>query len=490
MAGGTWSNSETPVLPGMYMNFQAAAIAAVQPGARGIVALPVKAHWGPVRQFVEISSLAAANETYTSDETAGASAYSSLMLALLGGAKTVLAYRIADGDEAKAICTLKDSDEETPTDIIKLEAKYAGSRGNGFKATVQVNPIDAAKKDIRLLEGTTLLKTFTFADGTVQAAVDAINQDPANKWVTATKLADGNGHLKDGSGFSFAGGDSGIDGIVAANYTDALTAFETQEFNLLALDGVSDSSIQTSVVSWVNRVRSEGKTVIAVLGGSAADDVSASAVNAATTRSASFNHEAVVNVGSGTILDGTSYSSAQTSAYVAGLIAGQRLSESTTYAATPFQDATRRWTRGEQEQAVTGGVFLLVHDGKRVKALRGVNSLTTLREGQNSSWKKIRTIRVIDAIQADLIATAENDYIGKVNNTAEGRLALIGAASQYMLSLAQSGVIDTEGWSVYLNPQYYGPNAVFTPEPDQVYLNWEARLTDSMEQIFGTFIVL
>lgn len=478
-----------PVLPGMYMNFQAAAIAAVQPGARGIVALPVKAHWGPVKAFVEMTSLAAVDETYTSNESAGATAYSSLKLALLGGAKTVLAYRIADSDAAKAVCTLQDSDE-TPVNIVKLEAKYAGDRGNQFKVTIQPNPIDAAKKDVRLLEGTTLLKTFTFAGNSAQAAVDAINQDTANKWIVATKLADGNGQLKDGSGFPFAGGDSGIDGIAASDYTNALSACETQEFNLFALDGVADPAIRTSVVSWVDRVRGEGKTIMAVLGGSSADDTSASAVSLAAARSAAFNHEAVVNVGTGAILDGASYSSAQLSAYVAGLIAGQKLSESTTYAPAPFQDVTRRWTRGEQEQAAAGGVFLLVHDGKKVKALRGINSLTSPRQGQNNAWKKIRTLRVIDAIQADLMASAESGYIGKVNNTAEGRLALIGAARQYMLSLAQSGVIETEGWDVYLNPQYYGPNAVLTPEPDQVYLNWEARLTDVMEQIFGTFIVL
>ncbi|GAA3410368.1 phage tail sheath family protein [Paenibacillus hodogayensis] len=489
MAAGTWSKSEMPVLPGMYMNFQAAAIAAVQPGARGIVALPVKAHWGPVKQFVEVNSLTAADETYTSAESAGATAYSSLKLALLGGAKTVLAYRLADSDAAAAVCTLQDADA-TPASVLKLEAKYPGERGNEFKVTVQPNPIDATKKDIRLLEGTTLLKTFTFTGNSVQAAVDAINHDTANKWVTATKLVEGNGQLKDGSGFSFAGGHSGISGITAADYTNALSACETQEFNLLALDGVTDPAIQTSVVSWIGRVRSEGKTVIAVLGGSTANDVSATAVSGSIARSAAFNHEAVVNVGTGAILNGVTYSSAQLSGYVAGLIAGQKLSESTTYAGTPFEDVTRRWTRGEQEQAAAGGVFLLVHDGKKVKALRGINSLTSLRQGQSNAWKKIRTIRVIDAIQADLIASAENGYIGKVNNTAEGRLALIGAARQYMLSLAQSGVIEAEGWDVYLNPQYYGPNAVSTPEPDQVYLNWEARLTDAMEQIFGTFIVL
>ncbi|AYO30804.1 phage tail sheath protein [Biomaibacter acetigenes] len=489
MSGGTWSATELPVLPGLYLNFQAAALAAIQPGARGIVVAPVKAHWGPVRQFVEITSEAGITENYTNDETNGATASTTLRFALLGGAKKVLAYRLADTNAAKATLTLQDT-AATPANVLKLDAKYEGARGNNFKVTVQVNPIDGTKKDIKLYEGTTLLKTFTFVSGTIQAAVDAINNDTENKWIIATKLAEGTGILKDVSDQVFTGGNSGISAIAAQDYTNALTAFETQEFNLLTLDGIADSAIQTSVVSWVSRVRSEGKGVIAVLGGSAADDTAADAVNKATTRSAGFNHEGIVNVGVGGKLDGVSYSSAQVAAYVAGLIAGQKLSESATYAVTPFDDVTRRWTRSEMEQAVNGGVLLLFHDGRQVKVLRGINSLVTLRQGQNNSWKKIRTIRVMDSINADLVRTAEDAYIGKVNNTEEGRLALIGACKEYMRTLAQAGVIEATGYDVYLDPDYYGPNAMLTPEPDQVYLKYEARLTDTMEIILGTFTVL
>lgn len=488
MAGGTWSPTEKPVLPGLYLNFQAAALAAIQPGARGVVVVPVKAHWGPVREFVEITSEAGIIDTYTNDETNGATAYTTLRFALLGGAKEVLAYRIADSNAATATVTLQDT-SATPVDVLKLEAKYPGERGNNFKVTVQINPVDGSKKDIKLYEGTTLLRTFTFVSGTIQAAADAINNDAENKWITATVLAEGSGVLADVSNAALSGGNSGIAAIAAEDYTNFLAAAETQEFNILTLDGVYDSAIQTSVVSWVDRVRSEGKGIIAVLGGSATDDTAADAVSKATTRSASFNHEGVVNVGVGAILDGVSYSSAQVAAYVAGLIAGQKLSESTTYAATSFDDVTRRWTRSEMEEAVKNGVFLLFHDGRMVKVLRGMNSLVTLRQGQNNAWKKIRTIRVMDSINADLVRTAEDAYIGKVNNTEEGRLALIGACKQYMQTLVQSGVIEDAGWDVYLDPDYYGPTATLTPEPDQVYLKWEAKLTDVMEIILGTFIV-
>jgi len=488
MAGGTWNPNDLPVLPGLYMNFQAKALAAIQPGDRGVVVAPVKAHWGPVREFVEVTTEAGVLDLFTGDESAGATAYTTLRFALMGGAQKVLAYRLADSSAVKAALTLQDT-EGTPENVLKLEAKYPGGRGNAFRVTVQDNPADANKKDIKLFEGTTLLRTFTFESGTIQAAVDAINGDAGNKWIVAAKIADGNGTLADVSGAVFTGGNSGIANIANTDYVNALAAFETQEFNVLTLDGVTDSALHTSVVSWVSRVRDEGKSVIAVLGGSAAEDTAADAVSKAVARSAGYNHEGIVNVGTGAKLNGISYSSAQVAAYAAGLIAGQALSESTTYAPTPFDDVTRRWTRSEQEQAVRGGVFLLIHDGRLVKVLRGMNSLVTLRQGQSNAWKKIRTIRVMDAINMDLQRAAEDAYIGKVNNTEEGRLALVGAAKQYMLTLEQSGVIAAGTWDVYPDPDYYGPSAPNTPEPDQVYLKWEARLTDVMEIIMGTFIV-
>jgi hypothetical protein len=486
MAGETWNPNDLPILPGLYMKFQTAAVSAVQPGSRGVVIAPVKAHWGPVREFVEVTSEAGVIDQFTSDESNGATAYTTLRFALMGGARKVLAYRLADGSAAAATVTLQDTEA---ANVLRLDAKYPGARGNNFKLTVQVNPMDSGKKDIKLCEGAALLRTFTFAGDSIAAAVEAINSDTGNRWIVATKIADGNGTLEDVSGATFSGGNSGIANIANTDYVNALDAFETQEFNVLTLDGVTDSSLHASVVSWISRVRDEGKGVMVTLGGSAVDDTASDAVSKAANRSAAYNHEGVVNVGTGAKLSGVSYSSAQVAAYVAGLIAGQSLSESTTYAPAPFDDVTRRWTQSEQEQAVRNGVFLFIHDGRIVKVLRGVNSLVTLRQGQSNAWKKIRTIRVMDAIHADLQRTAEDAYVGKVNNTEEGRLALIGAAKQYMQTLARSGVIEASDWDVILDPDYYGSSASQTPEPDQVYIRWAARLTDVMEMIFGTFIV-
>lgn len=480
MAGGIWSPTEKPILPGLYLNFKSQALATIQPGARGTVGVVVKAHWGPDKEFVTIESENDLVNYYTSDTTNGATAYKVIRLILLGGAKKVIAYRIVDSNAASSTVTLKDTEN---ADVLRLTAKYKGTRGNSFKVTVQTNPIDINKKDIKLYEGATLLKTFTFLSGNIDNAVNAINNDIQNVWVVAEKIAAGNGILANVSNVQFSGGNSGITGITSSEYVEALAKFETQEFNVFVLDGVTDESIQASLKAWVERLRNEGKGIIAVIGGSASDDKASDAVSKAIARSASMNHEGIVNVGVGAYEGTSEYSSAEVACWVAGKIAGQSLTESTTYVTTPFQDVNRRWTKSEMEQGIQGGVFLLYHDGEKVKVLKGINTLTNLRQGQNNAWKKIRSIRVMDAINNDLVKTAEKAYIGKVNNTAEGRNSLVGACREYMRQLALAGVIENTGWDVYLDPDY--PN----PEPDEVYVKWEARLTDVMEKIFGTFIV-
>ncbi|WP_339157481.1 phage tail sheath family protein [Paenibacillus sp. FSL W8-0186] len=486
MAAGNWNLTSQPVLPGLFMNFVSAAGSAIAPGARGVVVAPVKAHWGPIGQFVEVTSENAIKELFSTDESGGATAYTTLYFSLLGGAKKLLAYRIADSSAAPAELVLKNG-EASPEEVLKLSAKYSGQRGNAFKVTIQPNLAVPDVKELKLYEGNALLRTITLGNGDVDAAVAAINEDAGNKWIVAEKLSDG--ELANVSGVTFEGGASGISGITNADYIAATEAFETQDFHVLTLDGVTDAALRTSLVAWIKRVRSEGKGIMAALGGTFAEDTGADAVNKAIARSVAADFEGVINVGTGAVLNGKSYSSAQVASWVAGLIAGQALRESTTYAASPFEDVTRRWTRSEQEQAVHNGVFLLVHDGRRVKVLRGVNSLITLQQGQNKGWKKIRKIRVIDQINADLQRQAEDHYIGKVNNTEEGRQALISAGRQYLQSLAAEGVIEATGYDVTLDPRFYGDGAVMRPEDDQVFLTWQADDTDVMEQIFGTFYV-
>ena len=489
MAGGEWEVTDLPVLPGLYMNFKAAALAAVTTGDRGTVVIPYKAHWGKLGGFTEIYRETDILNTFGAlEDSNGSTFYKTLRMCVLGGAKKILGYRLATSKAAEATLTLKSAADK---DIVKLTAKYKGERGNGFKITIAPSLTATGYYTMKLYEDTTLLKTYSFQ--TWAELINVVNT--ANTYVLAAKVAadtDVTGKdFKSITSTPLTGGDSGIEGIAAKDYIEMLNVLETESFNYLSLDGVTDPAIQTSIASWVINMRKNGKKIMCIMGGPAADDVADDAVEKAVARSAGFNHEGIINVGTGVILDGVSYSSAEVAPFVAGLIAGQKLSESTTYASTSFDDVTRRWRGGrssEQEAAVKGGVFLFIYDGKIVKPLMGINTLITLRQNQNNAFKKIRSIRTMDSIDSDMQATAEANYIGKINNTQEGKLALVGACKQYMEVCAQGGIIEPGTYDVVLNPTYHGASATIKAEPNQVFLKWNAQITDVIEQIFSDFI--
>ncbi len=477
MASGVWSMTDKPIRAGFYMNFVAAALAAIQPGARGIVAIPVKANWGPAKQIVKITSEKELMDTCNTEKIAdGFTAYECIRLALLGGAKTILGYRLVDSAAAKASITLKDT-AATPANILTLTTKYETTRP--FKVTVRDNLVDPAnKQDIVLYEGTSQLYVFTFAKGTgvVDNAVAAINNDANNKWITATKVADGNNTIANVTSQAFTGGNAGVAGITNQDYVDAMAAFESRVFHAFALDGMTDPSLQTSVKSWVERLRNEGKGIIAYMGGSTTDDQDIANAN---SRSASFNHEGVVNVGVSAVLDGATYSSAQVACYVAGKAVGQALSESLTYAVTPFDDVIPRLTNNQVISALQSGTLVLVHDGEKVIIEKGINTLSSLRQGQNNAWEKIKCIRIMDAINQDTSKAAHDNYIGKVLNNEDGQVALLTALKKYFETLVPT--LLAEDFVVAIDKEKQA-----LAEGDEFYWYWDARVVDSMERIFGT----
>jgi len=476
MAGGIWSETEKPVRPGFYMRFVAAALAAIQPGARGILAIPVKANWGPAETIVEITTEKELISTYNTEETGNYTAYQCIRLALLGGIKTVLGYRLVDGAAAKANISLQDG---AAANVLKLETKYPSTRV--FKVTTRDNAVDGTKQDLVLYEGTTQLYVFTFAKGAavVDNAVAAINGDSKNIWIDATKLAAGNGTIANVVSQPFAGGNDGTAGVVNADYIDAMTAFEARVFNAFTLDGATDAALQTSVSAWVQRLRNEGKKIIAYLGGTAANDADITVANA---RSTGFNHEGIVNVGVSALLDGVWYPSSKVACYVAGKGTGQALRESLTYATTPFDDVQPRLTHNQVVSALQAGTLVLIHDGEKVIIEHGLNTLTSLREGQNGAFRKIKPIRIMDAIDVDTTKAAHNNYVGKVLNNADGQAALLSAIKKYFETLSPT-LIDSD-FTVEVDKELQANAA-----GDEFYWKWNARVIDSMEKIFGTGIV-
>lgn len=474
MGNGTWSMTDRPVRPGFYMNFQAAAQATIQPGARGRVAIPVKANWGPVKQVVEITSEKELIDTYGTDRLdSGFTAYDCIRLALLGGAKTVLGYRLADSTAAKASISLQDGEG---TDVLTLTTKYETTRP--LSVTVRDDIVDPTnRQDIMLYEGTKLIYTFTYAKDSIDATVKAINGDTGNVWVTAKKVKDGT--LVNTLSQDFAGGNAGIADISNEDYIDAMAVFEARVFDTFAPDGMTDASLQTTVKSWAERLRSEGKDIVAYMGGTAADDTNIAVAN---TRSHGFNSESVANVGVTGVLDGAEYGSAQTACYFAGLASGQALTESLTYATTIFDDVKPRLTNNQVISAIQAGTLVMVNDGEKVRIEKGINTLTSLKEGQNNAWKQIKCIRIMDAIQADTSKAANDSYIGKILNNDDGQTSLICALKLYFEGIA--GTLIADDFTVEIDTE-----KMALASGNEFFWKWDARVIDSMENIYGIGIV-
>ncbi len=217
--------------------------------------------------------------------------------------------------------------------------------------------------------------------------------------------------------------------------TAALTKLKTISFNTLAYpyDGVDYNTNKTTIVNWVKAMRAdEGVKLQAVLANQAADS------------------EAVINVGQGIKLsDGTELTAAQTTAWVAGATAGANVNQSNTgkkYVGAV--DVIPRMTKTEMEAAITAGKFIFkVDTAQNVTAVYDINSLTTVTSDKGKQFTKNRVIRTLDGINNDIVEIFESNYIGKVNNTVDGRSLLRATLIEYFnqmqsLSAIQNFVSD------------------------------------------------
>lgn len=248
--------------------------------------------------------------------------------------------------------------------------------------------------------------------------------------------------------------------------TAALTALKTVQFHTLCYpyDGAGYEDNKTSIVNWVEAQRSdEGVKLQAVLANHTADK------------------ESVIDVANGVVLsDGTTLTAAQATAWVAGVTAGANIYQSNT--GKLYQDAvdvSPRMTKTEMEAAITAGRFIFkVDSAQNVSAVYDINSLTTVTPEKGEMFKKNRVIRTIDGINNDIVAIFESNFIGKVNNNADGRSILRSYIIDYFNELQLLSAIQN------FNPQdvvvLAGANT------DSVVINCHIQPVDSVEKIYIT----
>ena len=135
------------------------------------------------------------------------------------------------------------------------------------------------------------------------------------------------------------------------------------------------------------------------------------------------------------------YTKEELAVRIAGIICGTDPVHSITYACLPEATNCSRLSKKEMDEAVDAGKLFVFFDGEKVKVSRGVNSLATVTDGKNDSFKKIKVIETIGIIKKDLRITIQDNYIGKYANTYSNRCILLAAVQDYLDTLIDEGLI-------------------------------------------------
>lgn len=257
----------------------------------------------------------------------------------------------------------------------------------------------------------------------------------------------------------------GVDHI-ADDVEDALEALQTENFNVICYpyDDEGSAAIKSAIQTWVEAMRDdEGVKIQAVLANYDADS------------------EAIINVTQGVKLaDGTELTSAQATAWVAGVTAGANINQSNTgrkYVGAV--DVAPRMTKSEMEAAVQNGEFIFkVDSAQNVTAVYDINSLTTITPEKGKQFTKNRLVRTIDGINNDITTIFESNYVGKVDNNPDGRSLLRATLIEYFNELQRLNAI-----------QNFQPEDVTVSpgaDSDAVVIDCYIQPVDSVEKIYIT----
>lgn len=396
MAGGTWL-SQNKVRPGAYINFKGVSDASSAAGTSGIVTMPLPMSWGA--QVTELlstelqSGASLVKIGYTANDPEA-----QLYREALKNCYKAIIYRVDSGG-TKAAATIGN---------LTATAKYAGVVGNRISVAIIAN---STKFDVvTYVDGVQKDKQYALA--TVADVVD-------NDWLDFS----GTGVLAANAGTSLTAGTDGT--VTNANYTAYLTAIQTYQWDTMGIPADNDT-VAAEVVTAITTMRDTyGKKVRAVLYDYAAD------------------YEGIIVVDQGYKTAAETVAATAFVAYVAGLCAGSGIATSNTYhVITGATEIVNPKTDAEIITALEAGKMVLSsrQDGAIVIE-QDINTLHTFTVDKPYSFSKNRVIRTLDEINNKIALLFATTFIGKVDNTQDGRNVFKAGIISYLNTVLAQGAI-------------------------------------------------
>lgn len=418
----------------------------------GIAAIVINASWGP-QETVTV------HETISSVEKAYGSEVATMLKT--AGASTVLVSRLKGTSGAKAQVNL--------ASIGTIKAKYEGA-GKSLKVKVQAKADDTTKKQVLVLDGTTLLESFEYANSADETT--AIKEATAKSdYIEITTTASGVIPVNE---YTLTGGQNPT--VTAADYMKGFEALESYRYNVLCTDSV-DTAVALLMKAYADEAATQGKHFIAVAGAPTSVEF---ATRLSTAKS--MNSSKMVYFGSGwTTADGQTIDGAKAVAYVAGVIAATPSDESIVHSViSGAVDVTERLTNTKFVQAIENGLLLLsVGAGGEVWFDSGITTLTTLGTNEDAGWKKIKRAKVRQEL-FDRLDRVTAPLVGKVNCNPDGIAAVIQAGMGVISAMVAENKLMT-GAEIIEDPENpYGAdsawfiiNAVDVDALEKIYLHYQ-----------------
>lgn len=271
----------------------------------------------------------------------------------------------------------------------------------------------------------------------------------------------------------------------ADKFADALKILATDRWDYLAIPTIATAQCE-SVATWLKTNReNKGKRSKVVLPGYAAD------------------YEGVINFSNTKIVTASkTYTGAQYTPRIAGLIAGTPLTISATYAPLSEVIDCDRYTADENDEKVNNGEFFVWFDGEKFKMSRAMNSLVTTTQSKLEAYQTIKSVDIMDAIYDDIKKTAQDSYIGKYTNDYDNKQLLISAIMGYFKELEDGRLLQKDYSEVDINVEkvknYQLQHGLYTKEEladmddltikkldtkKQVLLTAKIKILDAMEDI-------
>lgn len=207
----------------------------------------------------------------------------------------------------------------------------------------------------------------------------------------------------------------------AGSYESGFAALEQVENVAVVLCDCTEQSVQQTMRDSVERASQVRRERIAVAACPKGADV-----DSCITRAKSLNHERVVLTAPGCVdYDGKELSGLLIAAAVAGAIAGE------SDPAVPLGGAelrgisgvARQYTDAELDRLILGGVTAVESAAGFISVVRGVTTRTTSGGEEDSTWRELTTIRIVDDVIPSL-RNALRARFRRAKNTARSRSAI------------------------------------------------------------------